>query len=85
MDWTLAVAFYFVTWWLTLFLVLPFGVHTQGEDGAVVPGTPESAPARTKMLKIFLINTLVAAVVFTLLWTAVQWSGLARPPVPPVP
>jgi len=85
MDTTLAIAFYFVTWWLTLFLVLPFGVRTQGEDGAVVPGTPESAPARSKMLKIFLINTVLAAVVFSLVWFALQSSWLARPPVPPTP
>lgn len=84
MDWALAIAFYFVTWWLTLFIVLPFGVRTQGEEGDVVPGTPESAPARSKMMKIFLINTLVAAVVFVVLWTILQSSWLARPPVPPV-
>ncbi len=84
MDWTLAIAFYFVTWWMTLFLVLPFGVRTQGEDGTVVPGTPESAPARSRMLKVFLINTLVAAVVFAVMWTAFQSSWLARPPALPV-
>lgn len=83
MDWTLAIAFYFVTWWLTLFLVLPFGVRTQEEDGSVVPGTPESAPARVRILKVFLINTVVAAVVFSVLWYALQASWLSRPPVPP--
>ncbi|MCH9765584.1 MAG: DUF1467 family protein [Alphaproteobacteria bacterium] len=85
MDWTLAVAFYFVTWWLTLFLVLPFGVRTQSEDGTVVPGTPESAPARARIGKIFLINTVVATVVFCVLWYALQTSWLSRPPTPPVP
>ena len=85
MDWTLAIASYFITWWLTLFAVLPFGVRTQGEDGNVVPGTPESAPARARMLKIFLINTVLAAVVFAVLWSLLQFSGLTRPPAPPVP
>lgn len=83
MDWALAIAFYFVTWWLTLFVVLPFGVHTQDEAGEVVPGTPESAPAKTRMWKLFLINTVVAAVVFAGLWYLLQTSWLSRPPQPP--
>ena len=45
MSTSLAVALYIVIWWLTLFVVLPFGVRTQGEAGDVVEGTPASAPA----------------------------------------
>ena len=83
MDLTLALAFYFITWWLTLFIVLPFGVRTQGEAGEVVPGTPESAPARIRIWKVILINTVLATVVFSVLWIALQSSWLSRPPVPP--
>ena len=46
MSVTFAIAIYVVIWWTVLFAVLPIGVRTQGEDGAVVPGTPESAPTR---------------------------------------
>jgi predicted secreted protein len=28
-----ALAIYFVLWWVTLFLTLPFGVRSQHEDG----------------------------------------------------
>lgn len=80
MDWTLAIAFYFVTWWLTLFIVLPFGVKTQHEDGEVVLGTPESAPARMRLGKVILINTVLAFVVFLILWTILQSSWMSRPP-----
>jgi predicted secreted protein len=75
---SLAVALYIVIWWLTLFVVLPFGVRTQGEAGDVVEGTPESAPATPRILRTLAINTLVAAVTFVFVWTALDndWLGL---------
>ena len=60
MSLTLGIATYFIIWWTTLFAVLPFGLRTQGEDGNVVPGTPESAPAKPRLGRIFLINTAVS-------------------------
>ena len=65
---TLAVVTYFVIWWTTLFAVLPIGLRTQGEANDVVPGTPESAPEKPRMLRLFAINTVVAAVAFILIW-----------------
>ena len=78
MSITLGIALYFVIWWLTLFTVLPFGVRTQGEAGKVVVGTPESAPAAPRIIRTLLINTVVAAVVFAFVWTALEndWLGL---------
>ena len=64
MDILQSIAVYFFIWWITLFLVLPFGVRTQQEEGSVVPGTPESAPARPRLLRIALINTALATAVF---------------------
>ena len=34
-----AIAIYFIIWWVVLFAVLPFGVRSQEESGAVEPGT----------------------------------------------
>ena len=42
-----AFAIYFVLWWLTLFLTLPFGVRSQHEDGVGAPGTDPGAPIAT--------------------------------------
>ncbi len=64
MSTQLGIALYIMIWWITLFAVLPFGVRTQGEEGDVVPGTPASAPVRPRLLKAFLINTVVAAIAF---------------------
>lgn len=43
-----ALAVYFVIWWITLFLTLPFGVRSQHEDGEGADGTDpgrRSSPA----------------------------------------
>lgn len=71
MSWPLGIALYFVVWWIVLFAVLPFGVHTQGEAGDVVPGTPESAPRRFALGRVAVINTLVATVVFLGIWVVI--------------
>lgn len=76
MSFTFAIAIFFIIWWLSLFAVLPFGLRTQGEAGEVVPGTPESAPQRPRLLRIFAINTLVASVIFALFWLGVTQGWL---------
>ena len=62
---SVAVATYFCLWFITLFVVLPFFAKTQDEAGDVVPGTPGSAPSKINIGKVFVINTLVAAVAFS--------------------
>ncbi|MGD9670075.1 MAG: DUF1467 family protein [Hyphomicrobiaceae bacterium] len=76
MSLTFGIAIYFIIWWLTLFAVLPFGLRTQDEAGEVVPGTPESAPARPRLLRIFAINTVVASFVFAVFWLGVTQGWL---------
>ena len=63
---------------------LPFGLRTQGEGGEVVPGTPASAPVAPNLKKLFLINSVVAAVVFAIVWSALEynWVGTQMPEVP---
>jgi predicted secreted protein len=56
-------AIYFIIWWLTLFIVLPIGLRTQAEENEIVPGSVESAPARFRPLRVFLITSVLAAVI----------------------
>lgn len=56
-------AIYFIIWWLTLFVVLPIGLRTQAEENEVVPGSVESAPARFRALRVFLLTSVLAAVI----------------------
>jgi predicted secreted protein len=84
MTLSLGLALYFMIWWLTLFVVLPFGVHTQGEAGEVVPGTPASAPSAPRIVRIFLINTVLATAVFAALYAFLA-SGILDIDMPPPP
>lgn len=68
---SLAIATFFCIWFITLFAVLPFGVRTQDEEGEVVPGTPASAPHKVNMGKMFLINTVVASIVFATVYAVI--------------
>jgi predicted secreted protein len=61
-----ALAIYFVVWWITLFVILPFGVRSQHEDGAGAPGTDPGAPIATRMGRRLIWTTLVSAVVFAI-------------------
>lgn len=69
-----AIAIYVVLWWTVLFAVLPIGVRTQGEDGAVVPGTPESAPAAPRLVRVVLITTLISGLLFGAAWAAIRYG-----------
>jgi predicted secreted protein len=82
MSITLGIALYFIIWWTVLFAVLPFGIRTQAEEGRVVPGTPESAPAQPRLVRTFLINTLVAAVVCVCVWGAIVYRLIPIEDVP---
>ncbi|WP_426230005.1 DUF1467 family protein [Pararhizobium sp. DWP3-4] len=56
-------AIYFIIWWLALFIVLPIGLRTQAEENDVVPGSVESAPARFRAFRVFLMTSVLAAVI----------------------
>ncbi len=51
MPFVTGIALYFVLWWLLLFVVLPWGVKGQHEDGGVIKGTEPGAPSQNRMLR----------------------------------
>ena len=61
-----ALAIYFVIWWLSLFVILPFGVRSQHEDGVGAPGTDPGAPIASRMGRKLIWTTIMSAVIFTL-------------------
>ena len=74
MSFALGIAIYVVLWWTVLFAVLPIGVRTQGEDGAVVPGTPESAPSAPRLVRVVLLTTLISGLLFGAAWAAARYG-----------
>ncbi len=63
MRWTSVVAIYILFWWLSVFLVLPWGVRTWREAGVErVPGQADSAPHEFPIWRVVGRVTVVATV-----------------------
>ena len=59
-------AIYFVLWWITLFVTLPFGVRSQHEDGVGAPGTDPGAPIAHQIGRKMIWTTIISAVIFAI-------------------
>lgn len=75
MSWLTLAAVFFIIWWVTLFVSLPFGLRTQDEEGEVAPGTVASAPSGHHMRRALLVNTVASLAIFGLYYlVAVVWG-----------
>jgi predicted secreted protein len=61
------IVLYAVIWFMTVFVVLPIRLRTQADEGRVVPGTHQGAPAEFRVGRLMLVVTIWA----TLIWAAV--------------
>ena len=75
-------AIYFILWWVVLFVMLPFGVKTQEEDGEVTLGTVASAPRGPHMLRAAIRTTIVSALIFAMFYVAVVYYGFSFDNIP---
>ena len=67
------LAVYFVTWWICLFVVLPFGVKPPQNPA---PGTVHSAPDRPRLGLKAAITTVLAGVVWLGIWGVIAAGWL---------
>jgi predicted secreted protein len=72
-----ALAIYFLIWWIALFAVLPWGVRSQEETGAVAEGTDPGAPAIPNLGRKLIWTTVVAALVFALWYVVYTYRLIA--------
>lgn len=84
MSTTTFIAVFFLIWWIVLFAVLPWGVHSQHEGSDVAPGTDPGAPVLPKLGRKLMLTTLVAGVVFAAFYVVmanrlVTLNGLLAP------
>ncbi|HVX80560.1 MAG: DUF1467 family protein [Devosia sp.] len=71
MNWIGFLGMYIVTWAICLFVVLPFGVRNQVDEGEHVMGTERGAPVSFTIWKKLLANTALSLVVVGLIvWGA---------------
>jgi predicted secreted protein len=66
-TWFIGIATYVVIWWITIFAVLPWGVHPAQKDDL---GHAAGAPANPRLLFKAAVTTVVSGVI----WLIVYWA-----------
>jgi predicted secreted protein len=78
-----AIAIYFIVWWICLFAVLPFGVRNAHETGeSVEAGNEHGAPVNPLLLRKVLATTILAAVIFALIWGQLTYGWIRFEDIP---
>ncbi len=72
MGWITSLFVYFVSWFLLLFVVLPWGVRRPENP---VPGHADGAPDRPRLALKFIVTSLLAAVAWLVVFLVAE-SGL---------
>lgn len=65
MSVTGSIVLFVTIWFMMMFIILPIRARSQADEGEVVPGTHEGAPANFKVKRTLLIVTL---------WTIPIWA-----------
>lgn len=80
MGWISGIAVYFIIWWLALFLVLPWGVRPVGAED-VAKGHAAGAPARPLMWRRMAATTVLAAILWLIVYAVIETGAVSiRPP-----
>jgi len=70
-----------IAWWIAFQALLPVGVKSPAETGEKMVGDP-GAPVRADLLKKGLWSCVIAAVIWAVLFSLVQYSGLSFDDLP---
>ena len=70
MGWFTGVVLYVLIWWVSLFIVLPFGTQPVAEADATTGW--RGAPARPRMLRKVIATTLLAAVIWGICYALIS-------------
>lgn len=64
---TSGLVLYAVIWFMTLLIILPIRIETQGDRGEIVPGTHAGAPEQHHLKAKMLITTGLAVVIWAII------------------
>lgn len=67
MSWATALYAYFIIWWLTLFVVLPFGIE---RDETSAHGAPKDPKLRQKIV----INSILSGLLWAILYILIEFD-----------
>ena len=71
-----------LAWWLAFFVLLPFGIRSQLEDGKVVPGTEPSAPIAPNLGRKAIWSFVIAIVLWAAIYAAIEYHLVAFEDIP---
>ncbi len=71
MSWLSGIFVYIIIWMLTLFAVLPWGVKIPDKPE---PGHATSAPTNPRMWLRAGVTTVVAAVIWVIVYFVIEWD-----------
>jgi predicted secreted protein len=87
---TSAIVLFAVIWFMVLFIVLPIGLRTQGDESEIVPGTMAGSPANLNLKRKLWIVTAISAVLWVVIAAIIlsgaitvrdlDWFGRLGPP-----
>ncbi len=76
MSITTGIVTFIIVWWTSLFLVLPFGVKGQWEEGEVKDGSEPGAPVKPYILRKFAITTGIAMVLWVIVYIIIVTNAV---------
>ncbi|HVK41165.1 MAG TPA: DUF1467 family protein [Phenylobacterium sp.] len=77
------LAIYFTIWWTVLFSILPLGVTSHAEAGIDHgDGGDPGAPVDPKLKRKFLTTTIIASVLWVILFLVLKFELIQLPDVP---
>ncbi len=77
MSITSAIVLFAVTWFMVLFVALPIGLRTQGDEGEIVPGTHAGSPASTNMWRTARWVTAISVVIWIALFVVITSNWIS--------
>jgi predicted secreted protein len=72
-----AIVLYAVTWFMVMFVVLPVGLRTQGDEGEIVRGTHAGAPANFRARRMMRTVTLIATPIWALIAAVIIFGDIS--------
>ncbi|MFP3920659.1 MAG: DUF1467 family protein [Dichotomicrobium sp.] len=80
-----AIAIYLICWWMVLFIVLPWGVRSQEEQGEVAEGSEPAAPVVPYIWRKFAITTVISALIFAPIYFVLAYDLIPLDSIPFLP
>lgn len=83
MSTSLALAIYFICWWIVLFAILPLKIGPQPKEGERDPHAEASgAPLAPNITLKFVITTIVTAAIFAVIYAIIALKLISLDDIP---